>query len=195
MKNLPLALLFSMGLFSAALAAGETAGKVISNEITIKADQKLVFSSNKGNIKIGVSKNGTLSYKVEFVPDQKPSWWERGSAPSPKAFEDCKAEYTPEGGLKVTTAEGIGAVVTVNLPDRQALDAQLSAGILSIAARTGKVDAFIGEGILEYDSAGLPAGSCVTASVNAGTVSNNRDFNCTNVGAVLHGHSGIITVK
>lgn len=193
MKNLPLALLISMVTLSA-LAAGE-AGKVVSNEVAIKGDQKLVFSSNKGNIKIGVSKNGTVSYKVEFVPDQKPSWWERGSAPSPKAFEDCTAEYTPEGGLKVTTAEGIGAVVILNLPDRQPLDAQLSSGILAIAARTGKVDAFIGKGILEYDSAGLPAGFCVTASINAGTVKNTRDFNCANVGAVLHGHSGIITVK
>jgi hypothetical protein len=64
-----------------------------------------------------------------------------------------------------------------------------------IGARTSKVDAFIGEGILEYDSAGLPAGSCVTASINAGIVNNNRDFNCANVGAVLHGHSSIITVK
>lgn len=195
MKNLPLALLISMGSLSAALAAGETAGKIVSNEVVIKADQKLVFSSNKGNIKIGVSKNGTLSYKVEFVPDQKPSWWERGTPPSPRAYEDCKAEYTPEGGLKITAADGIGAVVTVSVPDRQALDAQLSMGILAIAARTGKVDAFIGEGILEYDSAGLPAGFCVTASINAGTVKNNRDYNCANVGAVLHGHSGSITVK
>lgn len=195
MKNLPLALLISIGSLSAALAAGETVGKVVSNEVAIKGDQKVMFSSNKGNIKIGVSKDRTLSYKVEFVPDHKPSWWETGSAPSPKAYEDCKAEYTQEGGLKVTAAAGIGVIVTVSLPDRQALDAQLSAGILTIGARTGKVDAFIGEGILEYDSAGLPAGYCVTASINAGTVSNNRDFNCTNVGAVLHGHSGIITVK
>lgn len=195
MKMNQAALALALGLVSLTAAAAEQAAPSVESEAPVKPGQTVSIKVDKGQLRIAVGRAPVAQYKVEFVPDRKPSWWERADAPDPKAVADCKAEYTAEGGLKVATGKGINAIVTVSLPDRQPLNAQLMAGILAIDARTGTLEAFIGKGILEYDSAGLPAGSCVRATINAGTVQNIRDFNCTQVGAVLHGHSGIIKVK
>jgi hypothetical protein len=195
MKKLSIAVLLTAGAIYAGAADGEAAAAVIMNEVAVKPNQKIVVSSDKGKVTVTSSDSATLTYRVEFVPDQKGSWFNRAPQPTPAEYAQCSAVYSDEQGLKIRTAKGISAVVTIAVPARQALDAQLSAGVLTIGSRSGKVDAFIGEGILEYDSAGLPAGTCVVASINAGTVSNNRDFNCGFAGAVLHGHSGIITVK
>lgn len=194
MKTLAIALLLSTGASSACAAEGKIVPQAVTNEVAMKPGQKIAVASDNGKLIVNASESETLTYRVEFIPN-KTGFLDFGAGPTQKDYDDCKATYTADQGLKVQVGKGLNAVVTVNAPAKAALDAQLKSGILTISARAGKVEAFIGEGILEYDAAGLPAGVCVTASINAGTVSNKRDFNCASVGAVLHGHSGIITVK
>lgn len=195
MKQLSIALLLAAWAVTASAVEGKIVAQVVKNDVEVKPGMKVLVAVDKGQLTVSASQSSVLSYRVAFQPDRKGSWLDRSKAPVQKDYDECTAAYTAEQGLKVHTAKGISAIVTVVVPARQALDAQLSAGILTIGARPGKVDAFIGDGILEYDGSGLSAGVCVTASVNAGTVSNNRDFNCASVGAVLHGHSGVINVK
>jgi hypothetical protein len=189
MKKQLIALALSM------LAVGADAAQPIQNEVALKAGQKVQVAQDKGTLTIKEAADGKLSYRVEFVPDRKKSWWETAQGPTPRDYEDCKATYSAEQGLRILTGKGLNAVAVLNVPSKPGLDAQLKSGVLTIGQRTGRVEAFIGSGILEYDAGGLPAGTCVNASMNTGTVTNERDFNCDSVGAVLHGNSGIITVK
>lgn len=175
--------------------AAEAPSRVVEKAVPLKQGVKARVSVDKGQLTVTASKSGTLTYKVEFTPDSKPSWWSRSSAPAQKDYDACAVEFDAKSGLRVTTVKGISALVSIGVPEATALDAALSAGILKIGPRTGPVEGFIGSGILEFDASALPASVCVRASVNAGTVNNARDFNCETTAARLHGHSGIITVK
>lgn len=184
-----------IALMFASWSAQAQAARLVENQIDVKPGQKIVVAQDKGKLTVNPSTGATLSYRVEFVPDQRRSWWDRTPGPTQQDYDDCTATYSAEQGLRIHTGKGLSAVAVLNVPVTPALDAQLKAGILAIGQRAGRVEAFIGSGILEYDASGLPAGTCVNASINSGTVANERDFDCSSVGAVLHGHSGIITVK
>ena len=179
---------------SAFAAEADAFAQVVNQEIAVKSGQKILIASDSGKLNIKTSESGVLSYRVEFVKNQT-GWLDFGPKPTQKDFDECTAIYTEEKGLKIHTGNGLNAIVIVSVPAKNALDVQLASGVLVVGPRSGKVDAFIGSGTLEYDAAELPAGTCVTATINAGTVKNQRDFNCASVGAVLHGQSGLITVK
>lgn len=194
MKKLSIALLLSCAVLSAGAVEGKILTQVVKNEVVLKPGQKIAVASDSGKLTVSSSESDTFAYRVEFLPN-KTGWLDFSKGPTEKDYDECTAVYTPEGGLKISTGKGLNAIVTVSVPAKNALDAQLSAGILTIGPRAGLVEAFVGDGILEYDASALGAGVCVTATINAGTVKNKRDFNCKSVGAVLHGHSGLITVK
>lgn len=184
-----------MALMLASWATKAQAAQLVQSEVELKPGQRVVAAQDKGMLTVTPAEEGKLSYRVEFVPDQKKSRWDRSPVPTQQDYDDCKVTYTPEQGLRIQTGKGLKAVAVLSIPAKSAVDVQLDAGILAIGRRPGHVDAFIGNGILEYDASDLPAATCVNASMNSGSVTNERDFNCDSVGAVLHGHSGIITVK
>lgn len=169
--------------------------RVVEGSAPVKTGRKIFVKANKGEVRITAAKAGEASWRVEFSPDGAGNLLRLGSAATVKDYDACKVEFDAEKGLTIDAVKGVSVKITVFVPAHAALDAQLGGGILDIGARPGPTNAFIGAGILEYDASALPAKVCVTASINAGTVSNGRDFDCASVGATLHGHSGVIKVK
>jgi hypothetical protein len=178
-------------------ACGRTAPppRFVEGKAVPKAGQMLVLSLDKGDVHVEASKTGELTWKVKFKADQGPSLIRLGSGPSQKDLDACTASWDSQKGFVVTTADGVGVEITVAVPEKESLQADLKAGILNIAARTGKTDARIGAGILEFDSSALPKDACVTASMNSGVVRNKRDIRCAVPAAILHGDSGVLTVN
>lgn len=179
----------------AACARNTLPPRVVEGKAPGKAGRKIFVKINKGEVKISAAKAGEVSWRVEFSPDGAGSLLRLGPAATQKDYDACNVEFDAEKGLTVDAVKGVSAKITVAVPANESLDAQLGAGILDIGARPGPTNAFIDSGILEYDASALPAKVCVTASVNAGTVTNSRDFDCASVGATLHGHSGVVKVK
>lgn len=179
----------------AACARNTLPPRVVEGKAPVKAGRKIFVKVNKGEVRITAAKAGEASWRVEFSPDGEGSLLRLRPSATEKDYDACKVDFDGEKGLTVDAVKGVGVKITVAIPANEALDAQLGAGILDIGARPGQTNAFIDAGILEYDASALPAKVCVTASVNAGTVTNSRDFDCASVGATLHGHSGVVKVK
>jgi hypothetical protein len=167
--------------------------RIVEGKAPVKIGRKIFVKSNKGVFKIESAKGAEVVWRVEFSQDK--GGWLRLSPVTVKDFDACKVEFDAEKGLTIDAAKGISAKIMVAVPGEESLDAVLSAGILDIGPRRGPTNAFVGAGTLDYDAGALPAQTCVTASINAGSVENSRDFNCAAVGATLHGHAGTIKVK
>lgn len=175
----------------AACARNTLPPRVVEGTAPVKTGRKIFIRSNKGILKIEATKDAVVGWRVEFSQDRDGL----SGLATTKDFDACKVEFDAEKGLTIDAAKGIGAKITVTVPEKESLDALLSAGILGIGPRPGPTNAFIGAGVLNYDASALPAKVCVAASINAGSVENSRDFNCASVGATLHGHTGTIKVK
>lgn len=186
-------ILLAAAVVLSACARNSLPPRVVEGKGAVKTGRTIFVRSNKGILKIETAKGAEVSWRAEFSQDRDGLF--NYSAGAAKDLDACKVEFDAEKGLKIDAAEGVSAKITVAIPAKESLDVVLSAGILDIAARPGPTNGFIDAGILNYDASALPATACVAASVNAGSVENSRDFNCTSVGATLHGHSGTIKVK
>lgn len=188
MKRTVLAVLVAL---TAACSRNSLPARVVEGKAPVKAGSKIFFKANGGAVKIVASKTGEATWRVELKPDG--DW--SGAAATEKDYDSCKVAFEPGKGLTVETTKGIGAKIVFAVPDKEALDADLTAGILDIGPRAGATNAFIDAGILNYDASALPAKVCVSATINEGAVNNRRDRDCASTGATLHGHSGVITVN
>ncbi len=192
MRKPVIALLLSLPL----LAAAE--GKVASDQVKIEADRRISVRMDTGYLTVSPSAAGVITYRVKFVPDETRSMFRffGGVGPSQRDYDDCSAIFdAAKGTLTIRTGKHLDAVVTVEVPAQQPLDLNLADGEIKIGAVSGKLDAFINDGIIKYDASALAPGACVKAAINDGVVENKRDFPCETASATLHGHSGIISVK
>lgn len=177
----------------AACARNALPPRVVEGKAAVKAGRTIFVRSNKGVLKIAAANGAEVGWRVEFSPDRDGLFGY--AAATAKDLDSCKVEFDADKGLTIDAAKGVSAKITVSVPGKESLDAALSAGILDIGPRPGPTNAFIDAGVLDYDASALPAKVCVTASVNAGSVENSRDFDCAAVGATLHGRAGTIKVK
>lgn len=180
------------------LAVAAADGKAVSDRVKIDADRRIRVEMDKGSLTVTPSTTGYITYLVKFVPDETRPMFRffGGVGPSPRDYDESSASFDAlKGVLTIHTGSHLDAVVTIEVPVKQPLGLQLTTGEAKIGPVTGKLDAFIKDGILKYDASALAPGVCVKATINDGIVENNRDFKCESAGAVLHGHTGIISVK
>lgn len=184
-------------LLSLSLSAAAADGKTVSDSVKIGAGRKIRVEMDKGLVVVKSSAAGTLTYRVQFTAERTGWRWFFGSTvPSARDYDASTAAFDAATGvLSVRSGRRVSAVLTVEVPAKQALDLQLAVGDAEIGPRSGKLDAFVGVGELEFDGSALPSGACVETALEAGSVENARDQRCKSVGATLHGRVGSIAVN
>ncbi|MFI5363164.1 MAG: hypothetical protein ACHQ49_14450 [Elusimicrobiota bacterium] len=177
-----------------ALTASATAvqspapSKFVSDKVGLKPGEWLRVDGDKGRIKIYPIASGPISYEVEFHPDQ-------GTVPSQRAYGDSWAAYDAAKGLTLRSGKDLEIILKIGVPAKQPVKVVLETGRIEIGQLTGKIDAKLETGELDYDASALPADVCVNASTSEGSVTNHRDFRCKPGEANLHVHTGTLEVK
>lgn len=194
MKGLPLAFILSLPL-AACGQAGDKQAATMSSPLELPSGQQLRVEVNRGQVVVEPSGAEAPSYEVRFKKDQSLMVY-LGLRKDPQggACPDCTASYERSKGLRVQSPEGVNAIVKVRVPAEQALAVGLEVGTVKIGALTGRIDAEVGVGTLDYDASALPKGACVDASVKTGATHNNRETGCTSVTAKLMTRTGTVTV-
>ena len=193
MKNSLIALLLSLPLSAAAAD-----GKVVSEQVKIGAGKEIHVAMDKGQLAVVPSGSGTLTYRVEFVPERGRSLLKLLHIGNPSAadYERSSASFdAATGTLAIRTGEHLKAIVKIGVPVKQPLDLNLTVGAAEIGPLSGKVKAFVATGDLKYDASALAAGVCVSAALRLGEVRNSRDVDCKSVGTTLRGNLGTISVN
>ncbi|MFI5363161.1 MAG: hypothetical protein ACHQ49_14435 [Elusimicrobiota bacterium] len=184
-----LAALLSLTLpLSAGAAQDSSATKVVSGTVILKTGDWFRVDGDKGGIKIVPIASGPITYEVAFRADP-------ASAKRAGSFDDSSAVYDAARGLTIRSGKDVEIKVKIGVPAGQAVKADLETGAIEIGRLTGKIDAKVETGELDYDARALPADVCVNASANEGSVTNKRDFRCKPGEANLHVHTGTVEVK
>ena len=187
MKTLIAGMFFALAPVAGALQA-QAASTIVSDKVKLKPGEWFRIDGDKGSIEVFPISSGPITYSVEFRPDQ-------GTSPSKKDYSDSTASYSAAKGLTVRTGKHLGIQLKIGIPIQQPLQVQLETGRIVIGQLTGKIDAKLKTGEIDYDARALPVDVCVNASANEGSVTNNRDFRCKAGEANLHVHTGTVEVK
>ena len=174
--------------FSAGAAQGQAGAKDVSGQVELKAGAWFRVDGDKGHIEVYPIASGPVTYEVRFQADH-------GTRPSQQDYDDSSAVYDAAKGLSIRTGKHLEMKVKIGVPAKQPVEVQLETGLVEIGQLTGKIEARVQTGELDYDARALPADVCVNASVNEGSVTNNRDFRCRTGEANLHVHTGTLEVK
>lgn len=170
--------------------------KTVYNSAKLDLDKLVRLEMNQGYLTISPASGWNMTYKVEFVPDEGCKALFHRVCPSAQDYADSAATYdAASGDLAIHAGAHLDAVVTLEIPAQQPLTVHLHTGAAKIGALIGKLDAFVEDGILNYDSSALAAGVCVSARVDDGIADNKRAFKCAAPGAVLHARTGVISVR
>ena len=119
------------------------------------------ISQDKGNLVIVSSNTSLLIYRAEF--DR--AFWGGGDPVKSKAEANAK-----EKKLIIGAGTGVRARVIVYVPADVTLDVQLGEGTLEIGQLSGKIEASVANGTLEFNSGALPKGACAQARATNGYI-------------------------
>ncbi len=182
-------------LLSLPLSAVATGGKIVSESVKIKPEQRIQVDMDQGALSVAPTAGGAMTFRVEFEAERH-GWFFGSSAPTARDLESSTASFdAAKGVLTIRTGRRLKAKVTIGVPAKQRLAVRLKLGTADIGPVTGKLDASVEVGDLSYDASALAAGVCVSASVKSGEVENERDHDCKSVGPVLRGGAGTISVN
>ena len=139
-----LRLKFATLTLSASAAQVKPATNIISGKISLKSDEWFRVDGDKGRIVVFPIASGPATYEVEFQAD-------RGTAPSQKDYDDSSASFSASKGLIVRTGKHLGIRLKIGVPAKQPVQVQLKTCLIEIGPLTGRIDAKLETGEIDYD--------------------------------------------
>lgn len=162
--------------------------RTVWNTVELKPTEWFRVDADAGRIEVFPIVSGPAIYEVKFQPDRRAS-------PTAKDYEDSSTSFSPDQGLVVHAGKHLGARIRIGVPAAQPVAISQGTGRLEIGRLTGRIEARLENGRLQYDARGLPAGICVDALAEDGHVDSRRRSGCKPGLAKLRVHAGRLIVK
>lgn len=143
------------------LAGPVLAGPVVHQGSFDTERLRVHVAQDKGRLTIAPSTSSLLVYRAEF------------SRAFPGGGDPAKSKVEVDAQKKKLTVQagtGVRAKVHVQLSSAAALGIELGEGSLEIGNCSGRIKASVANGTIDFDSSGIPEGTCVHAQAGNGSV-------------------------